>query len=237
MRSTRSSRSSSARRRPQPSPSGPLPLVPGLARGHSPEAYAFELVRGSLVCNVKGHKKSAPELDDLLCRLGRRRPAAAGGGDRVQRARCLRDPLRIQNGRVVARASLPPSRRRRREAARPSTRRWPRPAPRPRRRGRPRRRAACRRRRSSRRGRVGRGSARRAVERLAADVDPLVGVGAVAAEGEEAVEVGAGELDVRRGLGVAGDQADKRPSPVSRRSSSTPASPGSRASFQPHATR
>jgi hypothetical protein len=33
---------------------------------HSPEAYAFELVRGSLVCNVKGHKKSAPELD-FLC--------------------------------------------------------------------------------------------------------------------------------------------------------------------------
>ena len=34
--------------------------------GHSPDAYAFELVAGSLVCNVKGHKKSAPELD-LLC--------------------------------------------------------------------------------------------------------------------------------------------------------------------------
>ena len=33
---------------------------------HSPEAYAFELVRGSLVCNVKGHRKSAPELD-ILC--------------------------------------------------------------------------------------------------------------------------------------------------------------------------
>jgi hypothetical protein len=33
---------------------------------HSPEAYAFELVGGSLVCNVKGHKKSAPELD-ILC--------------------------------------------------------------------------------------------------------------------------------------------------------------------------
>ena len=33
---------------------------------HSPEAYAFELCAGSLVCNVKGHKKSAPELD-LLC--------------------------------------------------------------------------------------------------------------------------------------------------------------------------
>jgi hypothetical protein len=33
---------------------------------HSPEAYAFELVAGSLVCNVKGHKKSASELD-LLC--------------------------------------------------------------------------------------------------------------------------------------------------------------------------
>ena len=33
---------------------------------HSPEAYAFELVAGSLVCNVKGHKKSAGELD-ILC--------------------------------------------------------------------------------------------------------------------------------------------------------------------------
>ena len=33
---------------------------------HSPEAYAFELVAGSLVCNVKGHKKSASELD-LIC--------------------------------------------------------------------------------------------------------------------------------------------------------------------------
>ena len=33
---------------------------------HSPEAYAFELVAGSLVCNVKGHKKSASELD-VLC--------------------------------------------------------------------------------------------------------------------------------------------------------------------------
>jgi len=32
---------------------------------HSPEAYAFELVGGSLVCNVKGHKKSASELDTL----------------------------------------------------------------------------------------------------------------------------------------------------------------------------
>lgn len=34
--------------------------------GHSPEAFAFELVAGSLVTNVKGHKKSASELD-LLC--------------------------------------------------------------------------------------------------------------------------------------------------------------------------
>jgi len=32
---------------------------------HSPEQYAFELVAGSLVCNVKGHKKSAAELDQL----------------------------------------------------------------------------------------------------------------------------------------------------------------------------
>lgn len=34
--------------------------------GHSPEAYAFELCAGSLVCNVKGHKKSSAELD-VLC--------------------------------------------------------------------------------------------------------------------------------------------------------------------------
>ena len=32
---------------------------------HSPEAYAFELCGGSLVCNVKGHKKTAVELDTL----------------------------------------------------------------------------------------------------------------------------------------------------------------------------
>jgi hypothetical protein len=32
---------------------------------HSPEAYAFELCAGSLVCNVKGHKKTAAELDAL----------------------------------------------------------------------------------------------------------------------------------------------------------------------------
>jgi hypothetical protein len=32
---------------------------------HSPEEYAFELVAGSLVCNVKGHKRSAAELDEL----------------------------------------------------------------------------------------------------------------------------------------------------------------------------
>ena len=32
---------------------------------HSPEAYAFELCAGSLVCNVKGHKKTAAELDTL----------------------------------------------------------------------------------------------------------------------------------------------------------------------------
>ena len=34
---------------------------------HSPEAYAFELCAGSLVCNVRGHKRSADELD-ALCR-------------------------------------------------------------------------------------------------------------------------------------------------------------------------
>ena len=33
---------------------------------HSPAQFAFELVAGSLVTNVKGHKKSAAELD-LLC--------------------------------------------------------------------------------------------------------------------------------------------------------------------------
>ena len=32
---------------------------------HSPDAYAFELCAGSLVCNVKGHKKSASELDRI----------------------------------------------------------------------------------------------------------------------------------------------------------------------------
>jgi hypothetical protein len=33
---------------------------------HSPEKFAFELVAGALVCNVKGHQKSAAELD-VLC--------------------------------------------------------------------------------------------------------------------------------------------------------------------------
>ncbi len=32
---------------------------------HSPEAYAFELCAGALVCNVKGHKKTAADLDAL----------------------------------------------------------------------------------------------------------------------------------------------------------------------------
>jgi hypothetical protein len=32
---------------------------------NSPEEYAFELCAGSLVCNVKGHKKSSAELDKL----------------------------------------------------------------------------------------------------------------------------------------------------------------------------
>jgi hypothetical protein len=44
---------------------------------HSPEAYAFELVGGSLVCNVKGHKKSASELDTLCT-------ASAAVGRRLQ---------------------------------------------------------------------------------------------------------------------------------------------------------
>ncbi|MEO8093241.1 MAG: hypothetical protein ABI726_11125 [bacterium] len=32
---------------------------------HAPEAFAFECVAGVLVCNVKGHKKSAAELDSF----------------------------------------------------------------------------------------------------------------------------------------------------------------------------
>ena len=32
---------------------------------HSPKEYAFELCAGSLVCNVKGHKRTAAELDTL----------------------------------------------------------------------------------------------------------------------------------------------------------------------------
>jgi hypothetical protein len=32
---------------------------------HSPEAYAFELCAGSLVCNIKGHKRTSAELDAL----------------------------------------------------------------------------------------------------------------------------------------------------------------------------
>lgn len=30
---------------------------------HAPEEYAFELIAGALVCNVRGHKRSAAELD------------------------------------------------------------------------------------------------------------------------------------------------------------------------------
>ena len=79
------------------------------------------------------------------------------------------------------------------------------------------------------------GGDRGAVERLAADVDPGVGVGAVAAECEEAVEVSPGELRVRRGFGVARDQPDQaalagRAARAARRRR---ASPGSRASSRP----
>jgi hypothetical protein len=43
---------------------------------HSPEKFAFELVAGALVCNVKGHEKSAADLD-VLC------SAASAVGRRV----------------------------------------------------------------------------------------------------------------------------------------------------------
>jgi hypothetical protein len=44
---------------------------------NSPEAYAFELCAGALVCNVKGHKKSTAELDKLC-------QASAAVGRRLQ---------------------------------------------------------------------------------------------------------------------------------------------------------
>lgn len=63
---------------------------------HSPEAYAFELVAGSLVCNVKGHKKSASELD-LICEAS----AAV--------ARRLQDEATELSGRSAAATPAPPS--------------------------------------------------------------------------------------------------------------------------------
>ena len=51
----------------------------------------------------------------------------------------------------------------------------------------------------------------RALEGLAGDVGALVGIRAIAAEGEVAVETGAGELDPCSRLGVAGDQTNQTP--------------------------
>ena len=48
-----------------------------------------------------------------------------------------------------------------------------------------------------------------ALERLLGQLGAVAGVGAVAAEGEEAVEVAAGELDVGGGFDVAGDDAEQ----------------------------
>jgi hypothetical protein len=62
---------------------------------HAPEDYAFELVAGSLVCNVKGHKKSASELD-ALCTAS----AAV--------ARRLQDEATELSGQTAGRAPSPP---------------------------------------------------------------------------------------------------------------------------------
>ena len=56
---------------------------------HSPEAFAFELVAGCLVANVKGHKKSAARARPALRSLGRGRGAPARGGDRAARLLAL----------------------------------------------------------------------------------------------------------------------------------------------------
>ena len=98
---------------------------------HSPEAYAFELVAGSLVCNVKGHKKSAAELD-ILCTasaaVARRlseeaaemispsasQPAALGRDDHRAAAAA---PLRLGRGEQAAVGRGARSRSRRRSRA------------------------------------------------------------------------------------------------------------------------
>ena len=54
---------------------------------HAPEDFAFELAAGSLVCNVKGHKKSAAELDSFC------RAAAAVARRLDEEARELGSPL------------------------------------------------------------------------------------------------------------------------------------------------
>ena len=69
-------------RRHEPRPPDPLPHLPRLARQHSPEAYAFELCAGSLVCNVKGHKKTRPRSSTRSARPRRRSRAGSPGGGR-----------------------------------------------------------------------------------------------------------------------------------------------------------
>ena len=178
---------------------------------HSPEAYAFELVGGSLVCNVKGHKKSASELD-ILCTasaaVARRLQEEATELSGTCRHRTRPSPSQNGSASVLEGGDRPVGR------------------------GRPQRlhvvlargdahdadpgavprldvaRGVADRDRAGPVERVARDPGR-AVERLAADVDARVRVRAVAAEAEVAVQVGPGELRVRGGLGVAGDQPDQ----------------------------
>ncbi len=73
---------------------------------HSPEAYAFELVAGSLVCNVKGHKKSAGRARQPLHRLGGGRAPAQRGGRGDDRAGPASQALGRDDHRAAAAAPL-----------------------------------------------------------------------------------------------------------------------------------
>ena len=77
---------------------------------HSPEAFAFELVAGSLVTNVKGHKKSASRARPDLRGIGSGRTADARGGGRERRRPRLDDqgPERAAFVGVRARRFEPP---------------------------------------------------------------------------------------------------------------------------------
>ena len=69
-------------RRHEQGPPDPLPLLPRLARGHSPEAYAFELCAGIAGLQRQGPQEVGRRARHALRGLGRGRPPAQRGGGR-----------------------------------------------------------------------------------------------------------------------------------------------------------